>query len=188
MVLWLAKRELYRFVRRESYRIVIELKSTMQDSPENTPSAEKTGLKRLPWKSWAGIILLLGVAYFANVEVQSYLGRKALNATGMQVYPLGQALSKAAVEKKLVLANMSAIWCPSCRKLDQSVFSDSAVHDAINRDYVFTRIEYESPEGKAFMEEYQVRGFPTLLVLDHTGKKLRQLPLTFNPRGFIALL
>lgn len=160
----------------------------MPDSPENTPSTEKAGLRRLPWKSWAGIILLLAVAYFANVEVQSYLGRKALDATGMEVYPLDQALAKAAAENKLVLANMSAIWCPSCRKLDQSVFSDPAVHQAISRSYVFTRIEYESPDGKAFMEKYQVRGFPTLLVLDGNGKKLRQLPLTFDSRGFIALL
>lgn len=160
----------------------------MPDLPECPPPAEKTGLKRLPWKNWVGIILLLGFAYFANVEIQSYLGRKALDATGMEVYPLDQALVKAAAENKQVLANMSAIWCPSCRKLDQTVLSDPAVHQAINRDYVFTRIEYESPEGKAFMEKYHVQGFPTLLVLDDTGRKLRQLPLTFNPREFMALL
>ncbi len=159
----------------------------MQESPDNV-SSNRAWFKNLPWKSWAGVIALLAVAYFANVEIQSYLGREALNATGIEILPLDQALARAAAENKPVLANMSAIWCPTCRKLDSTVFSDPAVKQAIHRKYVFTRIEYESPEGKAFMEKYNVRGFPTLLVLDSTGKKLRQLPLTFEASEFLKLL
>jgi thioredoxin-related protein len=53
---------------------------------------------------------------------------------------------------------------------------------------VFARIEYESEEGEAFMEKYQVRGFPTVLILDAEGNKLMQLPLTFSPTAFVDMI
>jgi thiol:disulfide interchange protein len=34
---------------------------------------------------------------------------------------------------------MSAIWCPSCRKLDKQVFSDEQVKIQLNQDFVYAR-------------------------------------------------
>jgi thiol:disulfide interchange protein len=83
---------------------------------------------------------------------------------------------------------MSAIWCPSCRKLDKQVFSDEQVKIQLNQDFVYARIEYESPEGKIFMQNYQVSGFPTLVILNAAGEKLLQLPINYEPLPFLATL
>ena len=60
---------------------------------------------------------------------------------------------------------MSAIWCLSFRKLDKQVISQS------NKKFVYARIEFDSPEDTAFMPNYHVTGFSTLLVLNTRGDK-----------------
>jgi len=126
--------------------------------------------------------------YFINVEVQTRLGQSALESTGLELRSLEEAQTIAAKENKLVLADMSAIWCPSCRKLDNEVFAEESVKSIINSRFVFARIEYESDSGKAFMTKYGVRGFPTVLALKADGTLVEQLPLTFDPATYAANL
>jgi thioredoxin-related protein len=66
--------------------------------------------------------------------------------------------------------------------------ADSAVRDHIRDNFVFATIELESEEGEAFMARYGVRGFPNLLILAEDGELIRKLPLTFDPKVFLAEL
>ncbi len=122
--------------------------------------------------------------YFGNIAVQTHLGEKALAQTGLNALTLPEALEVAKSENKLVLADLSAIWCPSCRRLDREVLSDETVKAAINQRYAFARVEYDSDEGRAFMDTYNVRGFPTLLVLDAEGQLIKQLATSIDPEEF----
>jgi thiol:disulfide interchange protein len=136
-----------------------------------------------------GIIILISVmGYYSNKTVQGYLGQQAIDATGLESITLEEALQVAKRSNKLVLADMSAIWCPACRKLDEQVFSNERVKTQLKQDFVYVRIEYESPEGKSFMQNYQVTGFPTLLVLNTKAEKLIQLPIDYEPLPFLATL
>jgi len=134
------------------------------------------------------LITVLLAAWYLFFEVQTYLGEQALEATGLKSTELTTALVQAKKEKKFILAEMSAIWCSTCRKLDQKVFSDEKVKQVIAKNYIFTRMEYETKEGKAFMKKYAIRGFPTLLILDDEANKVLQLPLTFDAELFIDYL
>jgi thiol:disulfide interchange protein len=136
-----------------------------------------------------GIIILISVlGYYTNRTIQSHLGQQAIDQTGLERLTLEQALEAARSTNKLVLADMSAIWCPSCRKLDKQVFSDDQVKTQLNQNFVYARIEYESPEGTNFMQNYQVTGFPTLLVLNASGEQLVQLPINYDPLSFLKTL
>ena len=136
-----------------------------------------------------GIIILISVlGYYGNRTIQSYFGQQAIDQTGLDILTLGQALDLAKRSNKLVLSDLSAIWCPSCRKLDKQVFSDKQVQTQLKQDFVYARIEYESPEGEIFMRNYQVTGFPTLLVLNAEGEKLVQLPINYEPLAFLKSL
>jgi thiol:disulfide interchange protein len=142
-------------------------------------------IKGFRWVLWLVLIVL---GFYVNRELQSYWGREALKQTGLTSLPLAEALSKAQVEQKRVLADMSAIWCPTCRKLDQQVFANNKVQSIIKQHFVFARIEYDSAEGKHFMQKYAVQGFPTILVLSAQGEKIRAIPLTFDPVAYAKLL
>ena len=68
------------------------------------------------------------------------------------------------------------------------MFSNERVKTQLKQYFVYVRIEYESPEGKSFMQNYQVTGFPTLLVLNTRAEKLIQLPIDYEPLPFLATL
>ncbi len=140
------------------------------------------------WLRYGAYALLPLVLYFINVEVQTRRGIAAMAASGLEFRPLAAALVQARQSGKPVLADFSAIWCPSCRRLHAEVFSAPAVQAAIGNDYLLAGIDYESAEAPAFMAKYGVSSFPTLLVLDADGHLLCRLPLTFDPAEFAAAL
>jgi thiol:disulfide interchange protein len=123
--------------------------------------------------------------YFINVEVQSFFGKRAFENTGLQSYSLKDSLKKAKAENKKILVDVSAVWCGNCRKLDNEVFADARVNKEIKENYVFTRLEFETPEGESFLAERNTRGVPNLWVLDSDGKNIKQLPITFDPEEFL---
>lgn len=143
---------------------------------------------KTPWLKYGIFIAVIVAVYFINVEVQTRLGESVLEEMNLERHSLDQALIKAKAENKLVLADLSAIWCPTCRSVDKHVFSNPAVQSLINEKYVFARIEYESAEGETFMQRYDTRLFPTLLVLSAEGQKIRELPVTTEPGEFIPFL
>lgn len=143
---------------------------------------------RTRWFRWSWPVALGVLVYFGNVEVQTHLGRRTLERTGLEMLGLEAALARAQAEDKRVLADLSAIWCPTCRRLDGNVLADARVKQAIDDGFVFARLEYESDEGKAFAREHGLRGYPNLVILDADGSLVERLPLTFDPERFVELL
>lgn len=127
------------------------------------------------------IVLIMGLVYFGNKGVQKYLGYKALDAIEFEIHSLDDAKAKAKAEGKLVLADYSAIWCPSCRKLDEKVFANEEVSKTVASGFIYARVDYDSDEGKAFAAKHELVGFPRVIVLKDTGTKVLEMPLTFDP-------
>ena len=129
------------------------------------------------------IAIIVLAAYFLNGEYQSHLEQKAIDTTGLEVLAFQHALVESSKTGKPVLADLSAIWCPSSRRLDTEVLTNEMVKSKTESDYVFARIEYESDEGAEFMEKYQFSGFPSLHLLDGQVNKLKNLPRIFSPKN-----
>lgn len=147
--------------------------------------------KKLSTKTFVSLLVLAtaaAIGYFVNVEVQSYFGRQAFAKSALQNNSLDEALQKARDENKLVLVDVAAIWCPTCRRLDNDVFANIQVRQKINERFVFSRLEYESPEGTAFLKQHDAIGFPNLWVLDGNGNVIKKLRVTFDPTEFLAQL
>lgn len=144
--------------------------------------------KKTSWIKYAVFAATIFAVYFIYVEVQTRLGQSVLDDMQLERHTLSDAFIKASTENKLVLANLSAIWCPTCRNLDKNVFSNPAVQTKINEKYIFARVEFESEDGEAFMETYDVSRFPTLLILKPNGEKVKQLKATTQPGAFVQLL
>lgn len=82
---------------------------------------------------------------------------------------LDEALARAKAEKKLVLMDVGAYWCPPCQQLDEEVFVRSEVGERLGRGYVALHVDAEKGEGPELAERYHVLAYPTLLVLEATG-------------------
>ena len=95
------------------------------------------------------------------------------------------ALKRAAAEKKLVLADFSGSdWCGWCKKLDREVFDTEEFRKGATNDYVLLMVdspqdqellsEKAKKQNPKLVEKYEVRGFPTVLVLDAKGEVVFQ--------------
>lgn len=137
-----------------------------------------------PGSWWLKIIVFFAAmfgAYFINLAIQSHRGEEARANTGLHPLTLTEALAKAQDADKLALVELSAVWCPNCRALDRKVLSDPIVHTAIDRDYVFALVDWESKEGEELRERWEIHELPTLLVLRPDGSLLTRLDHGFDP-------
>lgn len=85
---------------------------------------------------------------------------------------LDAALAEAQRDGKHVLVDFSADWCPPCIAMKHDVWPDPDVARALADGYVPLLIDTD--KNGAVPERYGVTGIPTILVLDDTGKVLRE--------------
>ncbi len=110
-----------------------------------------------------------------------------------------KALAKAKAEKKMVLLDFTGSdWCPWCIKLDGEVFSKADFKTYAKENLVLVEVDF--PNGKRqtkklkqqndkLKEEFGVKGFPTVIVLNSEGKKVGQLGYQEGgPKPFTAKL
>lgn len=83
-----------------------------------------------------------------------------------------EALEKAQTENKPIFLDIYATWCGPCKKLKRKTFSDKAVGDYYNKNFINIAIDGETPEGRELANKYNVQSYPTLLILDKNEKKL----------------
>ena len=85
------------------------------------------------------------------------------------------ALKQAADQKKFVVLDISASWCPYCRKMAREVYPNKEFID-FSRAHVFMRFFLDTDaEGKRLGRKFNVRGFPTIVVLNVKGEEVGRL-------------
>ena len=107
------------------------------------------------------------------------------------------ALDTAAKENRNVLLDFTGSdWCGWCIRLKKETFDQPAFKDYAAKNLVLVEIDFPqgktlSPEVKkqndALQQQYQVEGFPTLVLLNPQGKVIRQQSgyIPGGPKGFI---
>jgi thiol:disulfide interchange protein DsbD len=85
---------------------------------------------------------------------------------------LDAALDEAGRTNKHILVDFSADWCPPCIAMKHDVWPDPAVEAALTRSYVPLLIDVD--RNGAVADTFNVRGIPTVLVLDHRGRVVRR--------------
>ncbi|MEN9575875.1 MAG: hypothetical protein RL514_3730 [Verrucomicrobiota bacterium] len=95
---------------------------------------------------------------------------------------LPKALEQAKAEKKLVLIDFTGSdWCPPCKNLHKTVltapeFVAFAKANLVLVDIDFPNSKPQSAElkaaNKALAKQFGVTGYPTVVVLDASGKEL----------------
>ena len=86
-----------------------------------------------------------------------------------------QALAKAKKEKKLVMLDAYTSWCGPCKVLKNKVFPNKELGDYINAHFVSIGVDMEAGEGPALANMYPVKGYPTILFLDASGKIKKEI-------------
>lgn len=95
------------------------------------------------------------------------------------------AIKSAKESNRLVYACFSGSdWCGWCQRLDKEVLSKQAFLDGVSGDFVLLYVdtpnntellgEKAKTQNPKLVEKYEIRGFPTALILDADGKTVAQ--------------
>lgn len=83
-----------------------------------------------------------------------------------------EALALAEKEQKYVFVEVYATWCGPCKQLKRTTFKDKEVGAYFNKNFINIAIDGETEEGDKILSRYQIRSYPTLLILDAKGRVL----------------
>ncbi len=81
------------------------------------------------------------------------------------------ARAQAASQDKLLFVDAWAEWCHTCKSMKSFVLSDPALGQLSDR-VVFVALDTDKPENAAFLEQYEVRVWPSLFTIDPASKAL----------------
>jgi protein disulfide-isomerase len=97
----------------------------------------------------------------------------------------GAAMKQAKDENKIVLLNFTGSdWCGWCIRLKNEVFNTADFKTFAEKNLVCVEVDFprgkpQTPElkaqNRALQAKYQIRGYPTIVVLDSDGKHLGNL-------------
>ena len=86
--------------------------------------------------------------------------------------PYKIALENAKTQRKPLFVMLYADWCPHCNQMKKEVFSDPAVMDFLNKNYVCAWKNVEKEEGIALKDKYNTKSLPTFLFIDPSSEVL----------------
>src|ERR1017187_3749530 len=162
----------------------------------DAPASLLAQLSRLP--EIAGVkFFRLSAAAVAIVFASTAAPNARAESNWLTDYKMAQQEAKAN-NKLLLLDFTGSDWCGWCIKLNKEVFSKPEFKDYANKNLVLMEVDF--PRGKSqgsdikkqndgLAQQYQIEGFPTIVVLDGDGKKVGLLGyMPGGPTTFIAEL
>jgi len=106
-----------------------------------------------------------------------------------------EAVKKSKEENKPIFLDVYATWCGPCKMLKRNTFSDKEVGEYFNTHFINVSLDGEEEEGRKLMEKYNLRAYPSLLVIDQhetaqvteAGYKSPDKLIDFGKRGLEKL-
>ena len=83
-----------------------------------------------------------------------------------------EAFERAQAEDKLILLDLTAVWCHACHVMDETTYTDPAVVALLNTAFVPVRVDTDQRPDIA--ARYRHGGWPTTSVLLPSGENLFQ--------------
>ncbi len=82
-----------------------------------------------------------------------------------------EALARAKKEDKRVVIDFVTTWCGPCHSMDRHVYTAKPVFEK-SSDVIFLKLDGD--DERELNKQYNVKGYPTLILLDSDGKEIRR--------------
>ncbi len=131
------------------------------------------------------VCLTLSLFTFNQQEALSHQTKQAPRPV-LQWHEWGQeAFILAQAEDKLILLDLTAVWCHACHVMDQTTYADPKVIDLIHSNVIAIRVDTDQrPDLEV---RYRSGGWPTTSLLLPTGEILFQAN-SLDPEAMATLL
>lgn len=142
-------------------------------------------VKSTTWKNIDNLIalLLLGGSVLLAVESAQIFFAPHIDETHETATPSGfswktdyiMARAEAIHTKKLLFIDFWATWCSICMKINNTVFKDHNVLNALAKSYVSVSVDSSTNDNEPYAylsKQYKITGFPTFLIVDPVTEKV----------------
>ena len=133
-------------------------------------------------KKWILLAVLTGFCIGCADAQPTATAPGTESGEGIWLTDFAAASAKAKAENKHMLVDFSGSdWCGWCIKLDREVFSQPAFVQFAQERLVLVLLDFPrakpqseavKAQNKKLMAQYQVQGFPTVLIIDPNGKRV----------------
>jgi thiol-disulfide isomerase/thioredoxin len=96
------------------------------------------------------------------------------------------ATAKAKSANLGVFIDFETTWCGPCKSMDEWIWTDSEVAGLLNAGYVGVKLDGDIE--KTLVKRFNVTGYPTMIMLDATGKEVRRVVGYQSSKEIIQLL
>jgi thiol:disulfide interchange protein len=83
-----------------------------------------------------------------------------------------KALAEAKKQNKPIFLDAYTSWCGPCRMLKKNTFTDKAVGEFFNKNFINIALDMERGDGIAVAEKYGIAAYPTLIITDADQKSV----------------
>ncbi len=125
--------------------------------------------------------IISGLSIFCSITIS------AQEAIQFQELPFKDIIAKAKKEKKLVFIDAYASWCGPCKMMEKNVFTQKAVSDYYNTNFINARFDMEKGEGRDIASKFGVRSYPTYLFLNGEGELVSRNTGYMEESLFVAM-
>ncbi|MFR9503913.1 MAG: thioredoxin family protein [Rikenellaceae bacterium] len=83
---------------------------------------------------------------------------------------LDEAMKMAKTDNKMVFVDCYTSWCVPCKQMVKNIFPLQECGDYMNDKFISIKKDMESEEGKVILNDYNVKVFPTYLIIKPSGE------------------
>ncbi|MDD4639353.1 MAG: thioredoxin domain-containing protein [Bacteroidales bacterium] len=95
--------------------------------------------------------------------------------TNFEQLSLKDAIAKASADKKMIFIDCYTKWCVPCAQMAQQIFPLEECANYFNPKFVCVKVDMEVGEGKELMKKFDIKAFPTFLILDSKGAEINRI-------------
>jgi len=116
----------------------------------------------------ASALLLLSVFTTGNLFAQN-------RSVNFEHITFAEGLAKAKAANKPIFFDGYTTWCGPCKYMANTVFTQDKVADFFNANFISVKFDMEQGEGLELAKKYEVKAYPTFLILDTAGNLIHRI-------------
>lgn len=98
-----------------------------------------------------------------------------------------KALKESKSSGKPIFLNFHATWCAPCKLMKYRTFTNNELANYLNSNYINLRLDGEEGEGKALMEAFGLRAYPSTLFFGPEGNLIWGKSGYLGPNELLAV-